>query len=74
MVVELGLRGISFEQQKPVPVRYKDRDVGDGRVELLVEKQLIVELTSSLGMIWRAWRLGQSMPKLVDLREASSRL
>lgn len=47
MAVELELRGIAFERQKPVPVHYKGRDVGDGRIDLLVEKDVIVELKSA---------------------------
>jgi GxxExxY protein len=44
MVVELGLRALPFERQRPVPVRYKGRDVGEGRIDLVVDKELIVEL------------------------------
>jgi GxxExxY protein len=42
---ELGLRGLTFDQQVPVPVRYKGADFKDGyRLDFLVEKQLILEL------------------------------
>ncbi len=44
LVVELGLRGIPFERQKPVPVHYKEHHVGEGRVDLLVGGELLVEL------------------------------
>ncbi len=44
LVVELGLRGIPFERQKPVPVDYKEHHVGEGRVDLLVGSDLLVEL------------------------------
>lgn len=44
LVVELGLRGIPFERQKPVPVDYKEHHVGEGRVDLLVGYELLVEL------------------------------
>jgi len=44
LVIELALRGIPFERQKPVPVSYKERNVGEGRVDLLVGSELLVEL------------------------------
>lgn len=44
LIIELALRGIPFERQKPVPVSYKERNVGEGRVDLLVAKELVVEL------------------------------
>jgi GxxExxY protein len=44
LAVELGLRGIPFERQKPVVVDYKGHGVGQGRLDLLVGDCLIVEL------------------------------
>lgn len=44
MAVELGLRGIHFSRQAPVAVTYKKQPVGEGRVDLFVEKALVVEL------------------------------
>ena len=44
LVFELSLRGIPFERQKPVPVRYKGQNVGEGRIDLLVATELLVEL------------------------------
>jgi GxxExxY protein len=35
LLIELTLRGIPFEKQRPVPVSYKERNVGEGRVDLL---------------------------------------
>jgi GxxExxY protein len=42
--IELTLREISFDHQKPVAVSYKGNAVGEGRLDLLVENVLIVEL------------------------------
>lgn len=50
LVVELGLRGIAFERQWPVPVSYKERHVGEGRIDLLVGNELIVELKAVDGL------------------------
>jgi GxxExxY protein len=41
---ELQLRQIPFERQKPVRVDYKGEYVGEGRLDLLVGQELIVEL------------------------------
>jgi GxxExxY protein len=44
LCLELGLRYISFARQVPLPVHYKGRQVGEGRLDLLIERTLIVEL------------------------------
>jgi GxxExxY protein len=44
MVIELKHRGIKAEAQSPVNIRYKKESVGDYFVDILVEKELIVEL------------------------------
>ena len=42
--IELDLRGIPHQRQVPVSVDYKDRPVGEGRLDLLVGDRLVVEL------------------------------
>ena len=42
--MELRLRGIPFERQKPTKVEYKGEFVGEGRLDLLVDDRLVVEL------------------------------
>jgi len=44
LAVELELRGISFEGQKPFSLSYKDRKIGEGRLDFLVDGRLVVEL------------------------------
>src|SRR3954468_8094189 len=46
MCVELRLRGISFARQVLIPVQYKGEPIGDRRLDLVIEGQLIVELKS----------------------------
>lgn len=41
---ELGLRKITYEAQVLAPVTYKGYAVGEGRLDVLVEKRLIIEL------------------------------
>ena len=44
LCVELKMRGMEFVRQLPVPVLYKDHEVGEGRLDLLVEDVLVVEV------------------------------
>ena len=43
LVRELGNRGISYEQQKSIPVLYKNQPVGTYRLDLIVENKIILE-------------------------------
>jgi len=44
---ELGLRGVFFERQTPLPVIYKGKVLDCGyRLDIVVEKRIIVELKS----------------------------
>ncbi len=36
LVVELAMRQIPFERQRPIAVKYKAHAIGEGRVDLLV--------------------------------------
>ncbi len=42
--VELSQRGIPYQRQVPVQVKYKGAVVGDGRIDILVADLLVVEL------------------------------
>ena len=42
--MELDARGISFDTERAVPVRYMDRVLGVHRLDLLVEQRVVVEL------------------------------
>jgi GxxExxY protein len=44
LCIELELRGIRYERQKLVTLHYRDRPVGEHRLDLLVEGVLVVEL------------------------------
>jgi GxxExxY protein len=41
---ELSMRGVSFERQVSIAVRYKDLVVGEGRMDLVVAGIVVVEL------------------------------
>lgn len=44
---ELDLRGIKYSRQQPVELRYKGEVIGEGRLDLLVEDRLVVELKAT---------------------------
>jgi GxxExxY protein len=44
--IELADRGISFESEKAIPVRYKDRFLCHQRIDLFVDSRLVLELKS----------------------------
>ncbi len=44
LCIELRLRGVPYERQKRVRIDYKGEPVGEGRIDLLVGNQLVVEL------------------------------
>ncbi len=44
LCVELGLRKITFRRQHPVAISHKEIPIGEGRLDILVEDSLIVEL------------------------------
>jgi GxxExxY protein len=45
LAVELELKGLGFERQKPIAIEYRGRRVAaDLKIDLLVEQQVVVEL------------------------------
>ncbi len=44
--VEFELEGLSYKQQLAIPVIYKNRRLGDYRLDLLVEDSVVVEVKS----------------------------
>jgi len=43
LCVEMDSRGLQFEREKPIVVRYKDREIGKHRLDLIVEGVLVIE-------------------------------
>lgn len=44
LAIELTLQKIPFARQTPVPVQYKEQLVGQGRLDFLIDDELVVEL------------------------------
>ena len=45
--IELKLHGIQFEVEVPVTLEYKGESIGQGRIDMLIENKLILELKSA---------------------------
>jgi GxxExxY protein len=50
LAIELELRAIPLVRQRPVPLRYKGHEIGEGRMDMLVDEQLVVELKAVEGL------------------------
>jgi GxxExxY protein len=44
LAVEFALNGIAFVRQKPIPLFYRDHQIGEHRLDFLVEGKIVVEL------------------------------
>lgn len=44
VAVELGIQGTQFERQVAVAMKYKGVQVGEGRLDFLIDKKLILEI------------------------------
>ena len=56
MAIELAARSIRFERQLRVPTFYKDVEIGDSRLDLLVENHVVVELKSVAELTALHWQ------------------
>ena len=45
--IELKLRQLRFEIEMPVALKYKNEDIGQGRIDLLIEGALVLELKAA---------------------------
>jgi GxxExxY protein len=46
LAIEFGLQNLQFQRQVAFPISYKGRVIGEHRLDLLVEKMVILELKS----------------------------
>ena len=47
LAIELFQQGVKFQRQVPLPITYKGKDIGEYRMDLLVENTAVVELKST---------------------------
>jgi len=50
LAVEFALRGIAFVRQKPIPLFYRDHQIGEDRLDFLAEEKIVVELKAVEGL------------------------
>ena len=68
LCIELQLQGIAFERERPVIVFYRDVAIPGQRIDLIVEKCLVVELKAAPRFATTSRSVGP-----VDLAEAATR-
>jgi GxxExxY protein len=70
LAIELRERGIPFERQKGVPIRYRDRPVGEHRLDLVVAGCLVVENKAVRELDDMCFAVVRSYMKATGLRHA----
>jgi GxxExxY protein len=69
LAVEFALSGIQFVRQKPVTLFYKDHQIGEHRLDFLVEDQIVVELKAIRGLEDIHFAIGRSYLKATNLQD-----
>ncbi len=47
LMIELDMLGVRYTSETPVTLEYRGRTIGEGRIDLLVDDQLVVELKAA---------------------------
>jgi GxxExxY protein len=69
LCVELAARGIKFEQQKTIKVFHRDIEVGEHRLDVLVERVLLVELKAVREIEDIFFAIGRSQMKAAGIQD-----
>ncbi len=69
LAVEFALSGVQFVRQKTVPLFYKDHQIGEHRLDFLVEDQIIVELKAISALDDIHFAIGRSYLKATNLQD-----
>src|ERR1700693_4978088 len=67
LAVEFALSGIQFIRQHPVPLFYRDHQIGEHRLDFLVEGKIVVELKAVSGLEDIHFAIGPSSLKTTNL-------
>ena len=70
LAVELRHIGLRFERQKPVPLFYRGEPIGEHRVDLLVERTVVVELKAIAALEKVHFAIVRSYLKALGLADA----
>ena len=69
LAVEFALSGIQFIRQKPIPLFYKDHQVGEHRLDFLVEEKIVVELKAISALEDIHFAIGRSYLEATNLED-----
>ncbi len=69
LAVEFALSGIQFIRQQPVPLFYRDHQIGEHRLDFLVEGKIIVELKAISELQDIHFAVGRSYLKATNLQD-----
>src|ERR1700737_545861 len=69
LAVEFALSGIQFVRQKAIPLFYKDHQIGEHRLDFLVEGKIIVELKAISALEDIHFAVGRSYLKATHLED-----
>ena len=69
LAVEFALRGIAFIRQKPIPLFYRDHQIGEHRLDFLVEGKIVVELKAVSELEDIHFAIGRSYLKATNLQD-----
>ena len=69
LAVEFALSGIQFVRQKQVPLFYRDHQVGEHRLDFLVEGLIVVELKAIAALEDIHFAIGRSYLKATHLQD-----
>jgi len=69
LAVEFALSGVGFIRQKPVALYYKDHQIGEHRLDFLVEDQIVVELKAISALQDIHFAIGRSYLKATQLQD-----
>ncbi len=69
LCVELRTQGIAFERQKSIKLLYRDIEVGEHRLDILVEGKLLVELRAVAAIEDIFFVVGRSQMKAAKIAD-----
>ena len=69
LAVEFALSGIQFVRQYPVPLFYRDHQIGEHRLDFLVEGKIVVELKAVSRLEDIYFAIGRSYLKAISLED-----
>ena len=69
LAVEFALKGIAFVRQKPIALFYRDHQIGEHRLDFLVEDLIVVELKAIRALEDIHFAIGRSYLKATGLED-----